>query len=344
MNHLDLFSGIGGFAYAAQQVWGSDHNVVAFVEKDKYCQKVLNKHWPEVPIFNDIKEYRYGQAEGEKEQAQTPTIDLLTGGFPCQPFSVAGRRKGKGDDRFLWGEMLRIIKESKPTFVIGENVAGIVNMELDNCISELESEGYETQAFIIPACAVSSPHRRDRVWIVAHSEHNGCDSRSDTSETGSNIKDGSSEENRQFGEEQGFRPRKGSADVANSNSIRPVQCTSETKQRRDTSRHSKGESKGSSEDVSYTNTEGLQGRVQEGIIDKQRGNKQGNRSATQCSTGWQGNRDSNWATEPNVLRVANGVPNRVDRLKGLGNAIVPQCVEPIMWAIKEIEIRKEDIG
>ena len=169
MNHLDLFSGIGGFAYAAQQVWGSDHNVVAFVEQDEYCQKVLKKHWADVPIINNIEDFKYGQIisnsrceyKGSKEKPETPTIDLLTGGFPCQPFSVAGKRKGKEDDRFLWGEMLRIIKESMPTFVIGENVVGIVNMELDNCISELESEGYETQAFIIPACAIGALQSRE---------------------------------------------------------------------------------------------------------------------------------------------------------------------------------------
>ena len=141
--------------------------MVAFVEQDKYCQKVLKKHWADVPIIDDIKEFRYDKAEA---------IDLLTGGFPCQPFSQAGLRLGTEDDRSLWGEMLRIIKESMPTWVIGENVAGIVNMELDNCISELESEGYETQAFIIPACAVSTPHRRDRVWIVAHACGKGLES------------------------------------------------------------------------------------------------------------------------------------------------------------------------
>ncbi len=161
MNHLDLFSGIGGFSLAARWTWGKDHNVIAFVEQDKYCQKVLNKHWPDVPIIDDIRNYTHDR---------TQTVDLLTGGFPCQPFSVAGKRKGKEDDRFLWHEMLRIIKESMPTWIIGENVSGIVNMELDTCITELESEGYETQTFIIPACALQAPHRRDRVWIIANTQ------------------------------------------------------------------------------------------------------------------------------------------------------------------------------
>ena len=159
MNHLDLFSGIGGFSLAARNVWGYNHNIVAFVEQDKYCQKVLNKHWPDVPIFDDIKEYKY---------AGTETIDLLTGGFPCQPFSVAGKQRGKEDDRFLWHEMLRIIKEAKPRWIIGENVPGIINMELDNCITELESEGYEVQTLNIGAVSVDARHKRQRIWIVSN--------------------------------------------------------------------------------------------------------------------------------------------------------------------------------
>jgi DNA (cytosine-5)-methyltransferase 1 len=166
MNHLDLFSGIGGFSLAARWTWGKDHNVIAFVEQDKYCQKVLNKHWNDVPIINDIRNYTH---------ERTQTVDLLTGGFPCQPFSVAGKRRGNEDDRFLWHEMLRIIKESTPTWIIGENVTNIVNMELDNCIIELEDEGYEVEAFIIPASAVEAHHRRDRVWIIAHTKNDRCE-------------------------------------------------------------------------------------------------------------------------------------------------------------------------
>lgn len=162
MIHLDLFSGIGGFALAASWVWGQDHNIHSFVEIDKFCQKVLKKHWPDVPIHDDIRTYKH---DG------TP-IDLLTGGFPCQPFSVAGKRRGKEDDRFLWPEMLRVISEVQPTWVIAENVGGLITQEsgvvFENCCSDLEKEGYEVQPFIIPACAVNAPHRRDRVWIVGH--------------------------------------------------------------------------------------------------------------------------------------------------------------------------------
>jgi len=161
MTHLDLFSGIGGFALAGRNTWGPDHKVVAFCEIDKYCQRVLKKHWPDVPIFSDIRELD-GKAYTDD--------DLLTGGFPCQPFSVAGQQRGKDDDRYLWPEMLRIISEARPRWIIGENVPGIVGLGLDTVLSDLESQGYEAQTFVIPACAKDAPHRRDRVWVTAHSD------------------------------------------------------------------------------------------------------------------------------------------------------------------------------
>lgn len=116
VNHLDLFSGIGGFSLAADWVWENDHKIIGFCEIDKFCQKVLKKHWPGVPIYDDIK-----KLDGK----QFGTVDLLTGGFPCQPFSVAGKRKGQEDDRALWPEMFRIIQESKPHWIIGENIVVI---------------------------------------------------------------------------------------------------------------------------------------------------------------------------------------------------------------------------
>lgn len=159
MRHLDLFSGIGGFALAAKTVWGDNYENVAFCDIDPFCQAVLTKNFPNARILGDIKALK-GDAFGP--------IDLITGGFPCQPFSAAGKRRGTGDDRDLWPEMFRIIREAKPRWIIGENVAGFVNMELERTVSDLEAEGYEVQAFIVPACAVGAPHRRDRVWIIAH--------------------------------------------------------------------------------------------------------------------------------------------------------------------------------
>lgn len=154
MTHVDLFSGIGGFALAAK--W-ADIETKIFCEKDEFCKRVLKKHWPCVPIHNDIHDFKYNKH-----------IDVLTGGFPCQPFSIAGKRKGKNDDRYLWPEMFRVIRQCKPTWVIAENVVGIIEMELENIINDLENEGYETQSFVIPACAVGAPHKRDRLWIVAN--------------------------------------------------------------------------------------------------------------------------------------------------------------------------------
>ena len=153
---LDLFSGIGGFSLGLER---AGMQTVAFCENDKFCQKVLAKHWPDIPIHENIEELDGRQYRG--------TVDLVCGGFPCQPFSVAGQQRGAEDDRALWPEMLRVIREVEPAWVIGENVSGIINMELDNVLSDLENSGYSCQTFVIPACAVDAPHRRDRVWIIA---------------------------------------------------------------------------------------------------------------------------------------------------------------------------------
>lgn len=188
LTHVDLFSGIGGFALAAS--WAGFRTVV-FCEKDEFCQGVLIKRFGAhvantlhdgpcgeeadeaikggheskdgvsigSPIIPDIR-----NLDGAKWQGAT----LLTGGFPCQPFSQAGKRRGKDDDRHLWPEMLRVIAEARPRWVLGENVAGIINMELDTVLADLEGEGYEVGTVVIPAAAVNAPHRRDRVWIIAN--------------------------------------------------------------------------------------------------------------------------------------------------------------------------------
>lgn len=163
MNHLDLFSGIGGFALAAK--WAGI-KTIAFCENDPFCQKVLKKNFPNIHCYDDIRKLQC---------VADDTIDLITAGFPCQPFSIAGKRKGKNDDRHLWPETERIIHEAKPAWVIIENVTGIVGMELDNILDDLEREGYQTQSFIIPACAANAPHRRDRLWIIANRLIERCD-------------------------------------------------------------------------------------------------------------------------------------------------------------------------
>jgi len=168
VNHLDLFSGIGGFALAASWVW-PDHKVVAFCDNEAFAAKVLNKHWPDVPVIDDIRKIRQQRPLKKHVGYDYGTVDLITGGFPCQPFSCAGKRGGTGDDRYLWPEMLRVIREIRPTWVLGENVAGIINVALDQVCTDLEDAGYAVQPFIIPACAVGACHRRDRIWIIGHS-------------------------------------------------------------------------------------------------------------------------------------------------------------------------------
>lgn len=162
VRHVDLFSGIGGFSLAGRMIWGESHNVEAFVEKDSFCQSILSKHWPTVPIYEDIKEYSGRDLRGE--------IDIVSGGFPCQPYSVAGSRRASQDDRALWPEMLRIISEVRPRWVVGENVTGLVKLGLDGVLSSLEAEGYSVEALVIPACAVDAPHKRGRIWILANSD------------------------------------------------------------------------------------------------------------------------------------------------------------------------------
>jgi DNA-cytosine methyltransferase len=162
---LDLFSGIGGFSLGLHST--DIFDTVKFVEFDEFCQKILKKNFPNVPIEGDIKNVR-----GKEFEA-----DIIVGGFPCQPFSVAGKQKGRDDNRYLWPEMFRLVKEIKPEFVIGENVQGLVNLQngmvLRQVQDDLEGEGFEVQCFLIPASGIGAWHQRFRVWIVGHSKHNG---------------------------------------------------------------------------------------------------------------------------------------------------------------------------
>jgi DNA (cytosine-5)-methyltransferase 1 len=163
MNVLDLFSGIGGFSLGLER---AGMRTVAFCEIDPYCRRVLARHWPDVPVYDDVRALR----------ASNLQADVVCGGFPCQPFSTAsaGKRGGISDDRFLWPEMLRVISECRPSWVIGENVAGIESLALRQVVSDLEGAGYEVAPpFEIPACAVGHDHRRSRFWFLAHANVRG---------------------------------------------------------------------------------------------------------------------------------------------------------------------------
>jgi len=169
MTHGSLFSGIGGFDYAASLLnWTNTFQC----EIDSFCQKVLKYHFPNTIQYDDIKKTDFSRHKG--------AIDVISGGLPCQPFSVAGKRKGTADDRYLWAEMLRAIREVSPRWVVGENVLGIVNwsggLVFEQVCADLENAGYEVQPFVIPACAVNAPHKRDRLWIVAYSPDAGAKS------------------------------------------------------------------------------------------------------------------------------------------------------------------------
>lgn len=173
MRHGSLFSGIGGFDLAAK--WMGWENVF-HCEWNPFGQKVLHYYWPEAEQFTDITKSDFTKYANK--------IDILTGGFPCQPYSMAGKRLGKEDERHLWPEMLRAIREIQPTWIVGENVFGLINwnggMVFDEVQADLEAEGYEVQPYVLPAAAVNAPHRRDRVWFVAYRNNNGlnqCDSK-----------------------------------------------------------------------------------------------------------------------------------------------------------------------
>jgi len=235
---LDLFSGIGGFSLGLES---AGMETVAFCEQDKFCQKILAQHWPTLPIHSDITELSGYEYRG--------SVELVCGGFPCQPFSVAGKQRGAEDDRALWPEMLRVIREVAPRWVIGENVSGIIPMELDNVLSDLEGEGYTCWTFVLPASSVDAPHRRDRVWIVAYA---------------------------------------------------------------------------------YRQRQQESGTPGNAIGEKTEGKREANEP-------FHGNQRCFWEPEPNVGRVANGVPNRSHRLKALGNAVVPPLVAEIGRIVMEFD-------
>jgi len=309
MRVLDLFSGIGGFSIGLEKV---GFETVAFCEIEKYCQEVLRLHWPDTPIYNDVRSLT-------AEQLRSDGIvrpDIIVGGYPCQPFSLAGVRRGEEDDRHLWPEVYRLIKEIRPTWGIFENVAGHITMGLDEVLSDLEAEGYAARPFVIPACGVDAPHRRDRVWIVAHTRHEpGRDSIS-----GSLRGDGTrqhAKRKRSNEAAETARPSEASEAMAYSNSIR-LQGTRPQQQTAGASRKGK--------DVADTNGFGQSGQRVHGRPINTETNQDGQTNRTDSDS----QRNATiWKPEPNVGRVVNGVSARSHRIKALGNAVVPQIPEII---------------
>ena len=321
--HLDLFSGIGGFALAAR--WNG-YRTLGFCDNEPYAQAVLKKHWPEVPCHKDIREVRGELYAG---------VTLLTGGFPCQPFSVAGKQRGKDDNRYLWPEMLRVIQEARPAWIIGENVAGIVNLALDQVCADLEGQGYEVEPIIVPACAVDAPHRRDRVWIVGHSKLDGLTA----SKTSGGLLDQSEEQRGRVKEWESSGASCASSDVADSVSLsersahggKEWNCVRGRQDEDISQRNEMGSnSSDSREDVADTNSRGCSP-----ILNTRSGTEENsgreNYAVKNCT-----NEQGMWESEPNVGRVAHGIPNRTHRLKGLGNAIVPQVAAEIIRCINKI--------
>ena len=331
---LDLFSGIGGFALAAKWCWGDELDLVGFCEIEDYAQKVLQKNFPDVPIYKDIK-----KLDGKEFK----NIDLITGGFPCQDISVAGRGIGleEGTRSSLWFEMLRIIGEVRPRYALIENVPMLTLRGGTRVISDLTEIGYDSSWTIISAQDVGAWHRRKRIWIVAYLP--------DTKYNGSSATDGSGEEiesSKQKGEEgiREFKRRGSVPDVPHSESKRyggrdSEECGTEG---RELLTGKQGRSEMGSEiegcGKSFTevpDTESI--RVEgNGATGEQEPQIQAGEGLSGCNS--TGSGASYWAVEPSVGRVANGVPNRVDRLKGLGNAIVPQCAYEIMKRIRSLKL------
>jgi DNA (cytosine-5)-methyltransferase 1 len=327
MNHLDLFSGIGGFALGLQRTGG--FKTIGFCDFDAKTHPVLKKNFPGVPIYDDVRTLK---------GADIGTVDIVTGGFPCQDLSVAGKGAGlKGERSGLWYEMHRIIKETRPKWVIAENVAVLRSRGLDEVLGSLAEIGYDAEWHCIPACSVGAPHRRDRIWIVAYpngsvatnggqcqdSQGEGNSRGTEQGRSGSDDRQGCIRSSGSSAEDAMAYASKLLCDGSNDNSR--ISMESEKKSK---SRNSCGK-----EDVAYTSSQGLEGQRSRTSSADQKQSMLTSSSCVVRSLTY----STVWETEPSVGRVADGVPNRVDRLKQLGNALVPQIVTIIGSAILEAE-------
>ena len=329
VNVLDLFSGIGGFSLGLER---AGMETVAFCEYEEYQTSVLKKHWPDVPVYKDVRELTY---ERLKEDG-IADISVLCGGYPCQPFSVAGKQRGQEDDRHLWPEMYRLIKTVRPRWVIAENVAGHITLGLDDVLSDLEAEGYTTWVFVIPAVAVNAIHRRDRLWIVSYAEHDGplTAAQRRSLNKASNHYSQREDEAVEPARASKSRNNEGLADAVREglqrhggeHELREDSCEGKARRGGENVPNASGARSEARIPGPTLGSEGLSGKFDHS-------NDEG-----EWSKGWQGM--EGWPTEPSLCGGDDGVPCGLDRnprLKCLGNAVVPQIPELIGRAIMEIE-------
>ena len=342
---LDLFSGIGGFSLGLEST--GYFETIAFVEKDKFCQQVLKKNFKDIPIESEVRDVK-----GERYAA-----DIITGGFPCQPFSVAGKRRGTDDDRYLWDETIRIIRECKARWFIGENVEGIINIQdgmvLRQVQDDLEKEGFQVQCLVIPASSIGAWHQRKRVWILAYSKHNGSH-RSKGNETiessnqskewlfirddqdVSNTNTGFSVRENEEVQARGNTINDGSKDVPNTNSFghrgwSSKGCTNERWSflpREQEGREMGSETSRCDVDVSNTNEQRTQVQIK--------------RKHTSIKMSGSSSQKTWWQTQSSLCRVPNGLSyeldkDRTNRIKSLGNSIVPLIARELGLAIMKVE-------
>ena len=304
ITHLDLCSGIGGFALAlADAGRRTDRNVhtIAFCEPDKFCQQVLTKHWPDTPVYDDVKTF-------PKEFGK---VSILTSGYPCQAFSQAGLRKGTADDRHIWPWVLEITKQTRPDVAVFENVVGHISMGLDAVLLDLENEGYNAWPCVLGAISQNAPHRRQRVWIVCY----------DMADTISDTKGAAHRLNKGIGEQHGHEQNISQGREVGSYFGDSGQDVADTDSEQRRSRNSKGqdaEAVGQPPRHSGHYTRGMEKRS---AFSGLGGTFNG------LST-WV---DADW--ERGVPRVTTGQKDRAKRLKALGNSIAPQVASEIFQAV-----------